>query len=261
MTFETKRIISDSYRFSKREFASKYSENILGYVWIVLNPVFMMLLYVAVFGYIFQGSFNEDGNHLEYGVGIFIGLTLYGFIGEALALGPNLVLSKSNIVQKVHFPLEIIPITALFNIIYKCAITILISILAVIIYRQEFTYYIFLLPIFLAPIIFFALGILALLSSIGVYFRDIENIIALLNRGLFFGSAIFYPLDHLPEEFRKYIYLNPIAVIIDLTRNLVLWDILPDFSTISVLYLSSVASCILSLIVFKSVKSGFTDVL
>ena len=97
-------------QFTLRNVELRHKGSHLGLVWSVLNPLLMLGLYVLVFGYIFSGSFGIAGEtRTGYGLTIFLGLTLYHFVAEALVTAPGVVVAQPNFVKKVVFPLEILP--------------------------------------------------------------------------------------------------------------------------------------------------------
>lgn len=255
-----KRIVSDSIHFSKRDFTSSYKNSLLGYSWIILNPLMMVVLYVGVFGYIFGGTFDGGDDKIEYGLGIFLGLTLFNLIAESLGSSANLILTKRGLVEKVVFPLEVLPVTGWFTAIYKCVIPLSIAIILCSLHTRNLHGSLLLTPLILLPLFMFAGSVYFLFSAFGVYFRDILNFTNLLARGLFFASAIFYPINKVPKDFQIFLYINPIAVLIDQMRSAVLWGTPPDYFVLFLLYLVASLVLLISIVCFRKLKSGFADV-
>lgn len=255
------KIISDSYRFSKRDFSLNYKNTFLGYAWIVVNPVLMVILYVAVFGYIFGGSFDGNNDKVEYGLGIFIGLTLFSFVAESLGSAPNLIITKRNLVEKVKFPLEILPVTSWFTGSYKCIISLALATTISCLHTGNLHLELVWLPLLLVPLFILSGAITFFFSTFGVYFRDISNLSNLLSRGLFFASAIFFPIEAVPEDYRIVLYLNPVAVIIDQIRTVVLWGGTPDIKILLFTYLGVMFFFVISVYMFRKFKEAFADVL
>ncbi|QXD32525.1 ABC transporter permease [Candidatus Pelagisphaera phototrophica] len=261
MQNELNKILRDSFFYSKSEFTTKYRDSVIGGLWIVLNPILMLGLYVLVFGYIFGGSFSPSGTKMEYGIGIYVGLSLYGLIGETLSSAPNLILSKSGLVGKISFPLEIIPLTSLLQSIYRFLISIFISLIFAIFYKLEISPILFILPIIVVPVLLLACGIAFLFSALGVFFRDLQNVTNLLSRGLFFASAIFYPINSIPEDIFNYLKYNPVVLAIDSARNLILWGEIPNYNQLIYLYCFSIVTFIVGLTVYRNLKKAFADVI
>ena len=100
------------WQFTVRAIEMKHRGSYLGIIWTVINPLLMMGLYLFVFGTIFGGSFHAlaDETKLDYALGLFLGLTFFNVLAETISIAPSLIVTNPNLVKKVVFPLEVLPI-------------------------------------------------------------------------------------------------------------------------------------------------------
>jgi lipopolysaccharide transport system permease protein len=105
------------------------------------------------------------------------------------------------------------------------------------------------------------MGLSWILAFIGVFLRDVAQVIGLLTTALMFMSPIFYPASALPETYRPYLYMNPLTTIIEQTRNALFWGITPDFTALAVYLIGGLAFACLGFALFQKTRKGFADVL
>ena len=120
---------------------------------------------------------------------------------------------------------------------------------------------ILLFPIIMMPFIFILVGLTFLFSTLGVFIRDTNNIISLLTTLLLFLSPIFYPVSVIPENYQVYIYINPIAYQIELTRDLMMWGNTPNFISFLTYFILTYIFYLLTIKFFSKNKDRFIDVL
>src|SRR5215207_5971446 len=100
------------WQFTVRAVEMKHRGSYLGFIWAVLNPLLMAALYVVVFGVVFKGRFHAlpDETGVDYALGVFLGLVLFHLVSETLGAAPHFIVSQPNLVKKVVFPLEVLPL-------------------------------------------------------------------------------------------------------------------------------------------------------
>lgn len=247
---------------TKREILGRYQGSILGLFWSFLNPLVMLIVYTFVFSVVFKARWNQESDsQIEFAIILFIGLMVYNLISETLLKSSNLIVSNTNFVKKVVFPLEILSIITVLSALFHLAISFLVWLLVYIIFYGTPHYSIIFFPIILIPLSLFALGASWCLSALGVYFRDLGQIIALITTMLMFLSPIFYPVTALPVSFQIILNLNPLTFLIEQARSLLMEGQHPDWAVLTLTTLGSLIISYLGLLFFKKVKSGFADVL
>jgi len=251
------------WQFTVRNVQARTRGSFLGITWMVLNPLLMMALYSTVFGVIFNGRYgvNPDETALDYALGIFLSLTTFQLIAEVMGASTTIILGNTNIVKRVVFPLEILPVAQVGASIYHFGISIVLVFLGIFIFGHELTATVFLFPLVLLPILLLSLGIGWFFSALGVYVRDLTSLIQFLSLLLLYSSAVFYTIDDVPDSIYEFLKFNPIAHLIQQSRKVVLWNQPLEFEPMAYSYGIAVGVFILGYLTFRKLKSGFADVL
>ncbi len=201
-------IVRDVYRHNAllkqaalREIRTSYRGSILGIGWAVIVPIVRMAIYTFVFGFIFKGRFTSDGSEgaIEYALGIFLGLTVFQVVADGFGIGPSVILNNANLVKKVVFPLELLPVAAASVSIFNFLIGILLTFIALLVLGIGVSVTQLWYPVIAFPILMLSLGLYWVFSGLGVFLRDIGQMTQLLSMLLLFGSAVFYPVSSIPE--------------------------------------------------------------
>lgn len=246
----------------KREIAGRYQGSFLGLIWSFITPVLMLTIYTFVFSIVFKSHWQQAGdNQVEFAMVLFSGLIVFNLFSECLNRAPGLILANVNFVKKVVFPLEILPLVSLGSGLFHALINLMVLVVFLLLTGHIPGWSLFWLPLILLPLMLLTLGLSWLLASLGVFIRDIGQLIGLIMSVLMFLSPIFYPTSALPAEIRDYLFLNPLSLPIEQTRNALIWDIAPDPKLLTAY--SSVSFVIFwaGLLWFEKTRKGFADVL
>jgi len=250
-------------QFIRREIEGRYRGSYLGLIWSFINPLVLLLIYTFVFGLIFKSRWPQAKNSGlgEFAIVIFCGFTAFNVFSESVNRAATMVVGVPNYVKKVVFPLEILPISVLGAALFHSLISLAILLVANVVINHSLQWTIVLLPIVALPLIFLTLGLMWLLSSIGVFIRDINYAVGLVVQVLFFTSAIFYPIENIPEPYRTLIHLNPMAPIVEDFRRVILWGTLPSWVGLTLWLLATSAVMLLGYAFFMKTKKAFADVI
>jgi lipopolysaccharide transport system permease protein len=224
----------------------------------------MLALYTFVFGIVFGGRRWDGASQSsigEFAIILFAGLIPHAVFAEMLGLCPKLIRSNPNYVKKMVFPLEVLPIAALGGVLFHATIsfTMLLVVQLLLIGRLPFTF--LLLPVVLAPFALMVLGISWFLTSLGVFVRDIDQVLRPLTAVLLFVSPIFYPIDRIAEPYRALLYLNPLTFIVEQMRAVLIWGQMPNWFGLAVYGIIAMIVAALGLWWFQKTRRGFADVL
>lgn len=246
-----------------RQIRRRYRGSILGLLSSAIPPLGMLLVYTFVFGIIFQGRFGISPNEtrIDFALTLFCGLILFNFFSDVISQSPKLILEQPNLVKKVVFPLEVLPVVKTLEELLHCLIAFVPLIIAVAISHRAFPWSFCYLPLFLFPIAMLAVGASLILSSLGVFVRDIQQLIIPLITILMYGSAVFYPLSVIPQPFRQIIQLNPLATLLDEARKTIIWGIYPDLTPLAVVSVVAFLFVCLASWLFEKSKPAFADVI
>ena len=229
----------------------------------MLAPLVMLLIYAFVFGVVFQARWGHgtEQNLVNFAIVIFCGISAFNIFQECLLRAPMTVVSQPNLVKKVVFPTETLVLSLMGASLFQGVINFALVIIANYIVTHTVHWTIVLLPLTLLPLVFFTLGIAWLLASLGVFFRDIQQVVGLLANALLFLTPIFFSLEALPASLKTFALLNPLAIIVEAVRKVVLWGTIPDLLSLSLCFVFSWCVMQFGYAVFMRTKPAFADVI
>ena len=250
------------YQLTKRDVLGRYRGSIGGLAWSFFNPLLMLAVYTFVFSYVFKARWPGavEGSRAEFAVILFAGIMLHGFLTECLNRAPMLILANANYVKKVIFPLEILPWSVVASALFHMLITLCVLLVAQYLFLGRLPWTALYFPLVICPFILVAMSVTWFLSALGVYYRDIGQIMGPVTTVLLFMSPALYPISALPEGMHRLVYLNPLSFMIDQSRNVLLWGLPPDWMGLLKYFLASGALAYLGYYWFQFVRRGFADV-
>jgi lipopolysaccharide transport system permease protein len=248
---------------ARRELQAGYKGSIFGFGWTVLQPLLMLCVYTFVFSVIFKGRWGiaSDGSQTSFALVLFLGLITFRLFSEMIGSASQLVSHNSVYVKKVQFPLEILPIVRLLNILVDTFISLAVLMVGVILFGQKIHMTALLLPVVWIPMLLLSLGAGYALAALGVFIRDIHKIAGILTTLLFFASAIFYPIESVPEPYRILFRINPLALFVEFSRKLVFWGDMPDWTLYGIWLILAAGLFTAGTFLFVRSKRAFADVL
>jgi len=246
----------------KREVVGRYRGSVMGIVWSFLNPVLMLSVYTFVFSVVFKARWSgSQDSKTEFALLLFAGLIVFNLFAECANRAPGLILANVNFVKKVVFPLEILSWVSVGSALFHAAISLGVWLIAYVILFGPPPATACLLPLIIVPPLLFAVGISWLLASLGVYLRDVAQVVSIVTSILMFLSPVFYPASALPEEYRILLMLNPLTPAIEQAREVLFWGTVPDLLTLAANLLGAAATAALGFAWFQKTRRGFADVL
>lgn len=246
----------------RREVGGRYRGSMLGLFWSFINPLFMLAVYTFVFSVIFKARWGgSSGSRTEFALLLFAGLLVFNLFAECFNRAPSLISSNVNYVKKIIFPLEVLPWVILGSALFHGMVSLLVWLGAYTLFQGPPHVTVLFLPLILLPFVFFIMGTSWVLASLGVYLRDISQIIGILTTVLMFMSPIFYPLSALPASYRPILYLNPLMPVIEQVRDVLFWGRPPNVPLLTAYTLFSLLVAWLGFVWFQKTRKGFADVL
>jgi lipopolysaccharide transport system permease protein len=249
---------------SKREVVGRYKGSAMGIAWSFFNPVFMLVVYTFVFSEIFKsrwGGVGANDSKTQFAVLLFVGMIVHGLFSEILNRAPSLILSNVNYVKKVVFPIEILPVVAMTATLFHSLISIVVLLTSFILFNGYLQWTIIFIPLVLLPLIILSTGLAWILASLGVFLRDVGQLIGIITMMLMFLSPVFYPVSAIPEQFKPYIMANPLTFIIEQARDVLIWGRLPDAIGLALYTLNATVIAAVGYAWFQKTRKGFADVL
>lgn len=209
------------YELTKRDFKVKYSANIFGFSWSVMEPVAMMVILWFVFTYLRTGTSTT----VPYSLFLLTGIIAYDFVNKSMNATVKSIKAYSFLIQKVNFRMAVIPIVKLFSEIFIHLIVLLIVVIIMIFSHLSFSFYWFQVFYYLFAAMVLLIGISWATSSIALFFPDISYIITIIMRLAFFFTPIFWSSENLTGKFAAYIRLNPLYYIVNGYRDSLLYHV------------------------------------
>lgn len=250
------------FNLIKRDVISRYRGSVVGLLWSFFNPLFMLVVYTYLFSVVFKARWlGGSDSKVEFALVLFTGLLVYNLFSEVLNRAPTLILSNVNYVKKVIFPLEVIPIVAFGVAAFHMLVSLVVWLLFYAFFFGLPSWTLIQLPVVMVPLILITLGFAWILASLGVYLRDVGQIIGVITMALMFLSPIFYPVAALPEQYHAFMYMNPLTYIVEETRNVMIWKKLIDWNAWIHWTAVSVVIVWLGFAWFQKTRKGFADVL
>jgi lipopolysaccharide transport system permease protein len=208
-----------------RELKARYKNSALGFLWSLLNPLAMMLVFTLMFTVIMPGNQIR-----AYPIFLLCGLLPWNYFTASVMSSMHTVIGNANLVKKVYFPREILPIASVLAQLVNFLLSLVVLFALMIVFQIDLSPRIWMLPIVIALHTSFIVGLALILSAINVYYRDTAMIIDVMILAWFFLTPIFYPMSTLPATYEAFglvldvprlmNILNPMASIINMYRDL-----------------------------------------
>ncbi|SEI22811.1 lipopolysaccharide transport system permease protein [Pseudomonas asplenii] len=247
---------------ARRDIIGRYRGSILGVVWSLMYPLFMLAIYSLVFGGIFKSRWGAGSSSpLEFALILFLGLIVFNLFSESVSRAPGVVAAHASYVNKIVFPLEILPVVLLAGAMFQFLVNLGVWLVFCALLFQIPPLTTLLLPVAILPLLLFTLGACWVLAALGVYLRDIGHLVGVLVTALLFLSPVFYPVTALPERFQHLMALNLLAQVIENVRLVSVWSRLPAPGDWCLSLLLGALVAWLGLRFFLKTRGGFSDVL
>lgn len=246
----------------RRAIEERYRGSVLGVLWAFLTPVFMLMVFTFVFGVVLQTRWGSGtGSTLEFAIILFTGLTTFALFNEVVSAAPGLVTGQPNLVKKIVFPLEILPLVSLGCALFQALIAFVVLLALQIGFGSGFHLAVLALPVMLVPLCLFSLGLAWFLAALGVYVRDVAQIIQPVMTAFMFLSAVFFPLSALPQWLQPAMAFNPLANAVEAVRNAIVFGTFPSLEGLLAGIAAGLVTAMMGLMFFRKVRHGFADVL
>ncbi len=255
-------------QFTSREIVERHRGAYLGAAWNVINPLISLAIYTFVFGYVFKSRWQEASDGIggqaiggAFVLPFFLGHALFHFFSECVNRAPGLVASRPNLVKKVVFPVEILPVVGLLSSLVYPAVAVGCLLLVQMLLVGSVPPTALLLPLVVAPLVPLCMGISWVLATMGVYIRDVRQITVVLTQLAMFLTPVFYPVDRIPEQWRGVYMLNPVTIVIENARSVMLWGTWPNWLALGGVMLFGLLVMQLGYAVFMRTRQGLSDVI
>ncbi|HYT49251.1 MAG TPA: ABC transporter permease [Pyrinomonadaceae bacterium] len=246
---------------TKRELAARYRGSALGIIWALLTPIVMIAIFTIIFAGIFKAKFGVSSSQWDYALYLFCGLLPWNAFQESLQLSSSTIVAHANLVKRVVFPLETLPVSLSLAAAVNQLFGTIVLVAAIVILRREIHPTIVFLPLILIPQIIATLGGAWLVASLGVFIRDIVQGISLVLMAWMYLTPIIYPESLVPFAYRSIINVNPFTPLVRNYRRILIEGLSPDWTGLAYFSAFAILSFIVGYWWFARTRKNFADVI
>lgn len=245
-----------------REIAGRYRGALLGVMWAIVTPLLMLAVFTLVFGVVLQSRWPqaEDQGMGMFALQLLAGLLLHGILAESFGRAPALVVQQANYVNKVVFPLETLGWVAALSAAFHGALGLTVLWLVNGVWGSGFSWTQFALPLVVAPYLVLLVGVTLLFAALGVYLRDLQQIVGSLVMVCMFLGPVLFPRSNMPGSLQNWLLLNPLTVPVEQFRQALFHATWPDWPLLAAYTASAMTIYLIGAAVFGVLKRGFADV-
>jgi len=245
------------FTWTMRDFKVRYSQSVLGAAWAIVQPLSLMIIFSVIFSVFIKVP--TDG--IPYPIFAYTALLPWTFFANSLSFAIPSLVNNMNLVSKIYFPREILPFSSILVGLADFAIASSIFVVMLWLYQIPIGPSILLVPLVLLIQIVLMFGVSLLASAVNVFYRDVRFVIPLALQLWMYLSPVIYPTTLIPEQLRPLYFLNPMAVLIDTYRRLILFKQMPDWPYLGLAAWVSILLALLSYRYFKRAERVFADLI
>ena len=238
----------------RKDLRGRYKGSVLGFLWTFINPLMQLLVYTFVFTVILPSQVEH------YSLYLFVALIPWIFFSSSMTGGAGSIVAQKDLVKKIYFPREIIPISYVTSCFVNMLLCFLIIFAVMLFTGAPFNPLALLcLPVIMIVEYLLALGIAMLAAAVTVYFRDLEHILGIVSMIWMYLTPILYPETLVPEKWQALYHINPMTSIITAYRDVLYWGVMPQLATLLEAVLLGILFLLLGLLSFSKLKKGFAE--
>ncbi|CAI1537661.1 ABC transporter permease [Serratia proteamaculans] len=243
----------------KRDFQSRYQTSMLGALWLVLQPLAMILVYTLVFSEVMKARMPNNAGPFAYSIYLCSGVLTWGLFTEILDKSQGVFISNANLIKKLSFPKICLPVIVTASAILNFAIIFSLFIVFLVV-SGNFPGVLFLsvLPV-LALQVLFAVGLGMTLGVMNVFFRDVGQFVGVLLQFWFWFTPIVYVLSSLPEWARKLLMYNPMARVMQSYQSIFAYHQQPNWYSLLPVLVLAIIFCTFGMRLFRKHAADMVD--
>lgn len=246
-----------------RDISGRYRGSLFGSLWSLLTPLLMLGVFTFVFGVVAPTRWPgaQDQGIGMFALRLLAGMVVHALLSEVLNRAPTLVTTQPNYVNKVVFPLEVLGWVALLTALFHAAMALILLLVLDGLFGTGFSATQLALPLVLAPFALLLLGLCWMFAALGVYLRDLAQLVGPLVMVTMFLGPVFYPRAAMPVAAQPWLALNPITVPVEQVRRVVFDGQWPEWGVLAQYAAIALAVYLFGLWAFSKLKKGFADVI
>jgi lipopolysaccharide transport system permease protein len=243
--------------WTMRSIRVRYKQSVIGGLWSIVQPFSLMVVYSVIFSNFVKIPVGD----IPYPIFSYTALLPWAFFTTSIGTGVSSLVNNINLVTKIYFPREILPLSSLGAAFFDFLVASSIFILMILFYQIPLKITMIVIPVLIGIQFILTMGIVFLISALNVFYRDIHFIIPLAIQIWMFASPIIYPVSIIPQKYQTLYMLNPMAGIIEAYRDVVLRGLWPDWRYLGFSFIISILTFSLGYLYFKKNEWKFADLI
>jgi lipopolysaccharide transport system permease protein len=240
-----------------RELRIRYKQSLLGGLWAVLQPLSVAIIFSVIFSFLVR----VDTGGVPYILFYYAALFPWTFFSTSVTMGSRSLVSNLNLVTKIYFPREILPLSTVLAALFDFAIAAVLYVGLALIYRVSVGPSIVLLPLLIVLQLMFTIPVVLALAALHVFYRDIRFVVPLALQVYMYSIPLIYPVSTIPEKILPLYMLNPMASIVHAYRTILVYGQWPDPATLLSAFVVSIILLIVSYVYFVRSARYFADLI
>lgn len=243
------------WNLAHREISQRYKQSVLGYAWVILNPLFQLV----VMAFVFSTILKIPSLGVPYIIFLTVALLPWNLFAMGLSSSTNVLVSNSNLITKIYFPREILVyatiIAKIVDFLYSCIVLIFFFLIFHVTIKTSIVW----LPLIFFIQLMFMTGLSLILAALNLFYRDIQYLLSLILMLWMYLTPIMYPVEIIPVRYRFVFSLNPMSVIVNAYREVLLSGGPPNLSSLSIAFVMSLTVFLVGFLIFKKLEGQFAD--
>lgn len=238
------------WQLLRRDVQERYAGTVLGAFWLLAQPLFMLLVYALVFGEVLQLRIGTQTDSASFTAWLFAGLTVFNTLAEVLVRSPSLLVERRDLLLNSPLPPALLPLLSVSASLVLELLSVGLLLAWLCLQGQCHWQVVFLYPAFLTLRLVLSAALAYGLAILGVFLRDLRQMMSPLLTVLLLASPIVYPLDIVPERFQAWFVWNPLAQLVQGYRSALLDGVFP-WQSFTALLLLAIISLVLAVTLFQ----------
>lgn len=241
------------YMLIHRDIRGRYKASVLGFLWTFINPLLQLTVYAVVFSVLLRSDIEN------YYIFLFVAFIPWHFFALSVPLGSNCIPAQVNLVQKIYFPRIILPISTVLGTFVNMLLSELVVFAVLIFSGIGLSIYIVALPVVMFVQLMFVMGVVLIISSVTVYFRDLAHIMDIVMMAWFYITPVVYAPEMIADRLPILLTLNPMAGIINCYRDILYYQRFPQLSSLTTAVIFGLITVIFGTIIFQRLQRRFAE--
>ena len=238
----------------KKDLRGRYKGSVLGFMWTFINPLLQLLVFTLVFSIIMRANYEQ------YYLFLFVALVPWMFFGSSVQDGSTCIMRESNMVKKIYFPREVLPISFTLSQFVNMLLSFLVIFVVLFFSGLPINpLALACLPIVMIVELVLCLGVTYITSAVAVYFRDLTYIMNIIAMAWMYLTPIIYPVSYVPDKYAKLFYLNPMTSVTIAYRDILYYGKVPELETLTNAVIMGIVILIVGQIMFSKLQKHFVE--